>query len=141
MSSEDEEWNPPSQDSPSSHSDSDSDGSQIQEGLLQSDEEGDDPNPLDSTAIIATRTRARVPLTNVLLSDLEGMFSHSSSQITRLPLFYIFEYAFMKLPHHTRREAALPFTASLRYSAFFYWPFPRLSHRSYQYQLFPLVFP
>jgi hypothetical protein len=72
LSSEDEEWNPPSQDSPSSHSDSDSDGSQIQEGLLQSDEEGDDPNPLDSTAIIATRTRARVPLTNVLLSDLEG---------------------------------------------------------------------
>jgi hypothetical protein len=72
MSSEDEEWNPPSQDSPTVSSDSDSDGSQIQEAFLQSDEENEEMNEVDRSTKIAKRTRARAPLTNVLISDLEG---------------------------------------------------------------------
>jgi len=71
-SESDEEWNPPSRDSPSVHSDSDSEGSLIQDALLQSDEEGEYTAPLEASAIIANRTRARAPLTNVLLTDLEG---------------------------------------------------------------------
>lgn len=71
-SSEDEEWNPPSRDTPTAGSDSESDGSQIQDAFLQSDEDSDASASLDTTAIIARRTRARAPLTNVQLADLEG---------------------------------------------------------------------
>lgn len=77
-SSSDEEWNPPSRDTPSVYSDSDSDGSQIQDAFLQSDEDSEESASLDTEAIIARRTRARAPLTNVQLADLEGTSSYSS---------------------------------------------------------------
>lgn len=81
-SSEDEEWNPPSRDTPSTSSDSDSDGSQIQDAFLQSDDEGEVASPTDGSAIIARRTRARAPLTDVQLADLEG----TSPREPRTPL-------------------------------------------------------
>lgn len=71
-SSSDEEWNPPSQDSPSVSSDSDSDSNQIRDAFLQSDEEHEESSGLDMSSIIAKRTRARAPLTGVQITDLEG---------------------------------------------------------------------
>lgn len=74
LSSDDEEWNPPSHDSPSASSDSDSDGSVLQDAFFQAiDEPPEQDRPvMDAGHLIARRTRAQAPLTNVELADLEG---------------------------------------------------------------------